>query len=92
MAKGIKTGGRKKGTPNRNTRAIVERLQQEHPNYCPLSELARIALDESTSVDLKIKCNQTIASYIVPKITPISVHMFDKRNGMEEGIFEDMFS
>lgn len=84
MAKGIKTGGRKKGSLNRNTRAVLERLQEDHPNYCPLSELARIATDADTPTDLKIKCNTTIASYIIPKISPISALMFDKRNGLSD--------
>lgn len=91
MAKGVKTGGRQKGTPNRATRAIVERLQQEHPNYCPISELARIATDEATPVELRVKCHQTIAGYTIPKIAPISVHMFDKRNGMDDSILGDLF-
>ena len=91
MAKGIKTGGRKKGSLNRNTRAVLERLQEDHPNYCPLSELARIATDADTPIELKIKCNTTIASYVIPKISPISALMFDKRNGIEDTTTDSFF-
>lgn len=92
MAKGMKTGGRQKGTPNRATKVVVERLQQEHPNYCPLSELARIATNEATPIELKVKCHQTIASYIVPKIAPIPVTVFDKRNGLEKDPYAELFA
>ena len=88
MAKGFKTGGRQKGTPNRNTRAVMEGLQQALPDYCPLVELARIATDEATPIELKVKCNQTIASYVIPKIVPISAAQFDKRNGLDVDPFE----
>jgi hypothetical protein len=91
MALGKKTGGRKKGTPNRNTRAIVERLQQEHPNYCPLSELARIANDEATPIELRVQCHKTIAAHTIPKINAITAHEFDVRNGLADDPYSELF-
>jgi hypothetical protein len=92
MTKRVKTGGRQRGTPNRNTKALLERLQEEHPNYCPLSELAKIATDEATPVELKVQCHKTIASYIVPKVSPITSHEFDVRNGLEKDPYADLFA
>lgn len=91
MAKGIKTGGRKKGSLNRNTKAVLERLQEDHPNYCPLSELARIATDADTPLELKVKCNTTIAGYILPKISAVPITVFDRRNGIEDSTTDSFF-
>ena len=64
MAKdGTKTGGRKKGTPNKRTLDFVENLG----NYNPLESLLRIVQDETTPLDTKIRINLDLLPYIYPK-------------------------
>ncbi len=65
MAKGIKTGGRKKGTPNKATRSIEEKLAALGCD--PIEGMARIAMHPRTRPDLKIKALAEIAQYVLPK-------------------------
>jgi hypothetical protein len=60
-----KTGGRKLGTPNKNSQALSERLE----NLCcdPLEGLAKIALDPATKPELKFRCFAELAQYVYPK-------------------------
>ena len=47
MAMGYKTGGRQKGTPNKNRAVLIERLSERFPNYDPVIALAELAQDAS---------------------------------------------
>ena len=38
-----KTGGRKRGTPNKDKQAFLDRLNKEFPNYHPVVAMAHIA-------------------------------------------------
>lgn len=60
-----KTGGRKAGTPNRNTQALIEILDSLGCN--PIEVLARIALDPTTKPELKVRCFAELAQYVHPK-------------------------
>lgn len=63
-----KTGGRKRGTPNKRTEDLLERIKEAMgANWCPLVALARIADDKSTSLELRVRCLSEIAPYIQPK-------------------------
>jgi hypothetical protein len=60
------------------------RLQAQHPNYCPILEIARIANDEATPVELRVRYHELVAAYTYPKLEPVSAHEFDVRNGLAE--------
>jgi hypothetical protein len=60
-----KTGGRKLGTPNKNSQALSERL--ESLGCDPIEGLARIALDPATKPELKVRCFAELAQYVYPK-------------------------
>ena len=60
-----KTGGRKAGTPNRNTQALIETLDSLGCN--PIEGLARIALDPTTKLELRVRCFAELAQYVYPK-------------------------
>ena len=60
-----KTGGRKPGTPNRNSQALIDRL--EALGCDPIESLATIALDPATKPDLKVRCLAELAQYVYPK-------------------------
>ena len=47
MAKGFKTGGRTKGTPNRDKQALRERLSSLYPDYDPILAMVEMANDEA---------------------------------------------
>ena len=60
---GNKTGGRQKGTPNKNTKELMELLG----DYNPAESLLEILQSERIPVDLRIKIHMDLMSYIYPK-------------------------
>ena len=73
MAQGLKTGGRQKGTPNKNRAALRERLEEFFPGYDPLVSLAGIAVDEANDLSIRIDCHKTIAGYVHPKVRSVDI-------------------
>ena len=65
MALGRKTGGRVAGTPNKRTRDVIERLAAL--NCDPIAGMARIAMDESNSPELRGRMFSELAQYVAPK-------------------------
>jgi len=65
MTKGLKTGGRSKGTPNKRTQEAMQKL--EELGCDPIEGMARIAMDESNSIELRAKMFSELAPYIFPK-------------------------
>jgi len=68
MALGYKTGGRQKGTPNKNRAALLAKLEDSFPTYDPLLALVEIAQDPKTDQAMRVDCHKTLASYIYPKM------------------------
>ena len=60
---GNKTGGRQKGTPNKKTRELIELLG----DYNPAESLLEILKSDRVPIDLKIKINLDLMSYVYPK-------------------------
>ena len=71
MAKGYKTGGRTKGTPNRDKQALRERLSSLYPDYDPILAMVEMANDEALEPSMRLDCHKTIANYIHPKMRSI---------------------
>ena len=65
MAAGRKTGGRIKGTPNKKTEEVVERLF--NLGCDPISGMAHIAMDTNNSPELRGKMYAELAGYLFPK-------------------------
>jgi len=63
MAKGLKTGGRKQGTPNKGKLSLMELIESKYPNYNPVMALCDIANDPEVDVRLRIYCNKEVARY-----------------------------
>ena len=57
---GIKTGGRKKGTPNKRTRELLDL------NYCPVEELLKLLKNKNLSIDKQIFIHKTLLPYFYP--------------------------
>ena len=71
MAKGIKTGGRVTGTPNKRT---IEAMQKLNKLGCdPIEGMARIAMDESNSIELRAKMLSDLAPYVYPKRKTVDI-------------------
>jgi hypothetical protein len=64
-----KTGGRKKGTPNRATLALKEKLDTFGCD--PLLELAKMAMNEANPLEIRVRCLSEIAPYVYPKRKPV---------------------
>jgi hypothetical protein len=66
-----KTGGRKAGTPNRDASELRSKL--EAIGCDPLVELGKIAMDEKNSIDIRVRCNSELATYLYSKRKPTEV-------------------
>ena len=67
MAKGIKSGGRKAGTPNKKTMALKELIEENYEGFDPILELIAISQKEIVPTDLKVSILKDVAQYIYPK-------------------------
>ena len=65
MAAGRKTGGRKAGTPNRQTASIEAKLAALKCD--PISGMAKIAMNAKAPLDLRAKMLSELAQYVSPK-------------------------
>src|SRR5690348_3712213 len=64
-----KTGGRKKGTPNKATLAVAEELAAIGCN--PIQLLAGIAMNERQETGHRIRALIELCSYVYPKRAPM---------------------
>lgn len=65
MAKGFKTGGRQKGTPNRSSRIVADRLADL--GFDPIAAMVSLAADPSTDPALRGRMAAELAGYVFPK-------------------------
>lgn len=71
MAKsGIKTGGRKKGTPNKKTKILSELIANKYPTFNPVLKLIEIALTDNVDLNIRVAILKEIATYMYPKMKP----------------------
>jgi hypothetical protein len=71
MALGYKTGGRQRGTPNKNRVALLAKLEDSFPTYDPLLALAELAQDASVDLSVRLDCHKTLANYLYPKMRSV---------------------
>lgn len=65
MAIGKKTGGRSKGTPNKRTSEVIEKLQLLGCD--PIEGMALIAKDPNNPLELRARMYSELANYVAPK-------------------------
>lgn len=65
MAKGAKFGGRIKGTPNRKTRIIMDKLKELKID--PIEEMVKLYQEAGQKPEIKTKLMSELAQYIYPK-------------------------
>lgn len=68
MAKGIKTGGRQTGTPNRERKSLIEMISEKYPDYHPVMAMAEIANNKKADERLRFNANKEVAKYICPQL------------------------
>jgi hypothetical protein len=62
---GERHGGRCKGTPNKRTMAVADKL--EALGCDPIERMARIAMDEMAEVSIRAQMYKELAQYVAPK-------------------------
>ena len=71
MAAGVKTGGRKAGTRNRDTKAVIELLKAR--KYCAVNELVDLAENAAAEGDTqtRLHCAQILIKYSHPMLKAV---------------------
>ena len=70
---GKKTGGRKKGTPNKATESI--KLKLENMGCDPVEAMAKIAMDAEAGgdTDTALRAYKELAQYVAPKLRSVEI-------------------
>lgn len=61
----MRTGGRKRGTPNRRTQEVQQKLDELGCD--PIEGMARMALDPTNTPELRARLFSELAQYVAPK-------------------------
>lgn len=69
MAKGRKTGGRQKGTPNKRTQDVVAAI--EASGLTPLDFMLKVMRDENELPDVRLDAAKAAAPYVHPRLATI---------------------
>lgn len=77
MAFGIKTGGRQRGTPNKRTVEVSDRLAALGCD--PLEGMARLAMDDANSPEVRGRMFAELAQYMYPKRRATELSAEDKQ-------------
>ena len=68
---GYRYGGRQKGTPNRKTQEVAEKLQALGCD--PIEGMARLAMDPTVDVAIRAQMLKELAQYLYPKRKALEV-------------------
>ncbi|MBA2490746.1 MAG: hypothetical protein H0V34_03215 [Gammaproteobacteria bacterium] len=68
---GERRGGRQKGTRNKRTLAVIDRL--DVMGCDPIAGMARIAMDETAELAIRAQMFKELAQYVAPKRKAIEV-------------------
>lgn len=69
MAKGRKTGGRQKGTPNKRTQEVVAKI--EASGLTPLDYMLQVMRDVNEVLDVRLDAAKAAAPYVHPRLASI---------------------
>ena len=74
MAKGEKTGGRRRGTPNKSTSAKAKKaVAIAESGLTPLEYLLSVMRDENEDLPMRVDAAKAAAPYVHPKLANIAV-------------------
>jgi hypothetical protein len=71
MAKGLKTGGRQKGSRNKRTEAQVAAI--ENSGLTPLDYMLTVLRDPEAKCDLRMEAARSAAPYVHPKLSNVEL-------------------
>jgi len=71
MARGRKTGGRQKGTPNKDKKELLDQMAEKFPDYHPVLAMAAIANDENAGPEMRFQAHKEVAQYVTPKLKSV---------------------
>jgi hypothetical protein len=73
VAYGQKTGGRRKGTPNKRTQQVAEVLRELDCD--PIRGMAEIAANKRHPIELRARMYTELAHYVYPKRKAVDEHL-----------------
>jgi disulfide oxidoreductase YuzD len=88
MAKGLKTGGRLPGTPNKERRTLLETIEDKYPGYNPVLSLVDIANDPENDINLRFQANKEVAKYISPQLKAVEINILEPQPTVRTFIFK----
>ena len=59
------------GVPNKRKAALLKRLGEEFPDYHPVAELARIAMDPENDTATRLQAHKEVAKYVEPQLKAV---------------------
>lgn len=83
MARGQKTGGRTKGTPNKATKVREELIASS--GLSPLEYMLTTLRDESQPVNIRLDAAKAAAQYVHPKLSAVTLSG-DPENPVEQRV------
>lgn len=83
---GNKTGGRQKGSHNKDKQELIDMIQEKFPNYHPLLALAELAQDKDKTI--RLNASKEVCKYIVPQLKSVD-HSFDTQTNISVTIGGD---
>lgn len=75
MAAGVKTGGRKKGTPNKAT--ITRQQEVAESGLTPLDFMLSIMREETETQDIRLEAAKAAAPYVHPRLNAVDLSATD---------------
>ena len=85
--KGEKTGGRKKGSPNKRTQSLIEKL--EAANYCPVEDLLNIIRTEQLEPMDRANIDMKLMEYLYPKRKAVEITEHNQFDGPLKFVVQD---
>jgi len=73
MAQGAKSGGRQKGTLNKNKQALAVMLAAKFPEYDPVIHMAEIANDPENEQSVRFNASKEVAKYRHAQLKAVDV-------------------
>ena len=70
---GVQSVPSRAGSPNKPKRALLALLQEKYPGYHPVVEMAKIAHDPNSPMELKAQMHKEVSQYVEPKRRAVDV-------------------
>ena len=59
------------GRPNKNKDRLLRQIKEEFPNYDPIIELCRTAMNEDNTPELRFNASKEVCQYVYPKLKAV---------------------